>query len=180
MCTYFVSCTSNTTKKNIWNKLTKTIAVLFSFSMISCASIKKYKIEKKEQNTQRFFNQWHTETQQILAKNKAKGKFQKSINKILTLLSKDEKTDSQQLFPKLEYQILEETIKVSMYKKLGQTLSEQDLIFSEVNFKHSLNYGNSDKKILIFTPRYQKVLQKSYPTDLLTKLKNKIKMLGQY
>lgn len=149
---------------NIWNKLTKIMVVLFSFSIISCASIKKYRIEKKELRTQHFFNQWHIETQQILEKNKAKGELQKSINKILKLyLSKDDKTDSKRLFPKLEYRILDENIKISMYKKLGQKPNEQDLIFSEVDFKHSLNNDNSDKKILIFTPKYQKILQKKLP-----------------
>lgn len=150
--------------KNIWNKLTKIIAMLIGFSIISCASIEKHRIETKEQRTKQFFHQWHNESQQILEKNKAKGELQKSINEILTLyLSKDETADSKRLFPKLQYQILEENIKVSMYKKLEQTPNEQDLIFLEVDFKHSLSYNNSDKKILIFTPKYQKILRKKLP-----------------
>lgn len=151
--------------KTDWNKLAIIITtIIYCISSISCASVGSSEIEIKEQETKEFFRQWHTESQQILAKNKAKGELQKSINEILALfLSKDEEADLKQRFPKLEYQIVQESIKVSMYKELGQTPKEQNLIFSEVYFKHSLSHDNSHNKILVYTPKYQQILQKKLP-----------------
>ncbi len=161
---FFFNLQIKISKNQIMSKLVKTIVMLLPFLIISCTSLRKNRVEIKEQNTKQFFEQWYAESQQILSENKAKGELQKNINEILALfLSKNKKVDFKKRFPKLEYQILHENIKVSMYKKLGETPKDEDLIFSEIDFKHSLNYDNSNKKILIFTPRYEKILQKKLP-----------------
>ncbi len=151
-------------KNQIMNRLVKSIVILLPFLIISCTSIKEYPPEKKEQNTKQFFDKWYAESQQILAGNKAKGELQKNINEILALfLTQNEKVDFKKRFPKLKYQILHENIKISIYRKLGETPKDEDLIFSEIDFKHSLNYDNSNKKILVFTEQYEKILQKKLP-----------------
>lgn len=150
--------------KNFWNKIEKTIITLFCFIIISCSNIEKYITEKKEQRTKQFFNQWYAESKQILEKNKIKGELQKDINSILNLfLSKDKNSKLKHRFPKLEYQILEESIKISIYKELKQTPNDKELIFSEVCFKHSLFYDDFGTKTLIITPKYRKILQKKLP-----------------
>ncbi len=150
--------------KIIAKQSAKIIIIMACFLILSCQSIQHYRTARKEAHTTHFFNQWYAESQQIIEKNNAQGELQKSINEILTLyLSKDEKNDFNKRFPKLEYYILQEHIKVSMYTELESTPHEEQLIFSDINFVHSVPYSSSGKKILIFTPKYKRILQKKLP-----------------
>ncbi|PIE47443.1 MAG: hypothetical protein CSA42_03315 [Gammaproteobacteria bacterium] len=130
------------------------LSFIIGLLLASCSSLKTI----NESNVEQFFSQWHDESQQIILKNKEKGSIQQNINEILAL----HLCQSKSKFPNLKYHILTKNIKVSMYKTLGlRPPSEDDLIFSQVDFKHSLECNTL--KTLIFTPKYAKILTKKLP-----------------
>ncbi len=129
------------------------LSFIIGLFLVSCSSLKTI----NEGNVEKFFNQWYTESQQIILKNKEKGSIQQDINSILALHLCQPKSN----FPNLKYHILTKKIKVSMYKTLKLRPSDNDLIFSQVDFKHSLECNTL--KTLIFTPKYAKILTKKLP-----------------
>lgn len=134
----------------------KKLVVVFTFLFMSCNSI-------KEHNSALFFKDWRNDSKLFLSKIESKTKLQQELREIINIeLSTYNFPNYKKDFPRLEYMIFPENIRVSMYKyerNRGLDVSnEEGQIFVDSLFKN--NIGFDKLKALILTEKYESQLPK--------------------
>lgn len=129
--------------------------VLCFFILMSCGSL-------KENKSTSFFNEWHNETNRLFKTN-VSNKIQDNISEILEIeLCNNKAFSNKKSFPKLEYRILQEYIKVNMYKYLTREnyALYEEIIFKDSLLNYNLNCKENNLKTLVLTNKYKKKIGK--------------------
>jgi len=124
--------------------------------LISCNSVKSFR-------NVHFFKEWRKDTELFLSKIENKTELQKSLKEVINMeLSTYDFPNYKEHFPKIEYIIFPEHIRVSMYKyerNRGLDISnEEGEMFVDSLFKSNIDYN--DLKVLILTEKQKDKLPK--------------------
>ena len=125
--------------------------VILCVILCSCSSI-------KERKSQQFFENWHKDSTLFLSKIETLTEIEKDIKTLITIeLNNYKFQDYKKDFPKVEYIIFPEHLRISMYKherNRGLDITNQEgLIFADSLFKNNINFNKL--KPLILTESYK-------------------------
>lgn len=134
-------------------KLNHYFIYIFLILLASCSS-------SKEANTDKFFDKWEKESENLINKTSLKG-FEDDINQITSLeLCENSNHENFKNFPKLKYSIVQENINISLVENLKGFVTkrsfETKFIYEDSIYKNHLKCNNNHLKSLVLTEVYKK------------------------